>query len=151
MVARLTAGYLVITPADTEPLVPVMFPPGPAGLHLRPPDGRVALALAGGGVEPVHALVSAPVGTATAALRVFLQHDLLPSLLLVPALQVGLDHHLHLLLSNLSRLNIRTLLVVVWCDGVSPIILSVQYVSSRADFLNFRDANYVAALALLTV
>ena len=35
-------------------------------------------------------------------LLVFLQHDLLPSLLLVSSLEVGLDHHLHLLLTNLS-------------------------------------------------
>ena len=32
-----------------------------------------------------------------------LQHHLLPPLLLVAALQVGLDHHLHLLLTNLGR------------------------------------------------
>ena len=32
-----------------------------------------------------------------------LQHHLLPPLLLVAALQVGFDHHLHLLLTNLGR------------------------------------------------
>ena len=69
MVARLAARYLVITPADTEPLVPVMFPPGPAGLHLCPPDCRVTLALTAGRVEPVHALLSAPIGATTTALR----------------------------------------------------------------------------------
>ena len=113
-----------------------MFPPGPASLHLRPPDGRVTLALAAPRVEPVHTLLTAPIDTPTTALskyhnkegrqggkvedylRVFLQHHLLPSLLLVAALQVGLDHHLHLLLTNLSTLNRVRLLVVVWCGVV---------------------------------
>ena len=100
--ARLTARYLVITPADTEPLVPVMFPPGPAGLHLRPPDGRVTLALAGGGVEPVHALVSAPVGTATAALRVLVQDELLHSVHRVLPGEGRPHQHLHLVLPHLG-------------------------------------------------
>lgn len=61
--------HLVITPADTEPLVPVVFPPGPAGLHLRPPDPGVTLALAAGRVEPVHTLLSAPIGAPAPTLR----------------------------------------------------------------------------------
>ena len=59
---------LVITPAGTEPLVPVMFNPGPASLHLCPPDCRVTLTLTAGGVEPVHTLFSAPIGATTTAL-----------------------------------------------------------------------------------
>ena len=95
--------HLVVVPADTEPLVPVVTLPGLAALLLRPPDQAGALALAGLGVEPVHALVGTGVGTATAALRVLLQHHLLPPLLLVPALEVRLDHHLHLLLAHLEN------------------------------------------------
>ena len=63
-------NYLVITPADTEPVVPVMFPPRPAPLHLCPPHGGVALTLTAGGVEPVHTLLSTPIGTPTPTLEI---------------------------------------------------------------------------------
>ena len=75
---------------------------------LLSPHHVVALALAGLRVEDVHAEVSAPVLTTTAALLVLLYLHLLPPLLLVPPLQVTLDHHVHPLLDNLQQSFLRT-------------------------------------------
>ena len=74
-----------------------------AKLLLLAPQQVGALALAGLGVEAVHAEVGAPVLAAAAALLVLLNLHLLPPLLLVPPLQVRLDHHVHPLLNNLQR------------------------------------------------
>ena len=44
--------YLGVTPADTEPVVPVVAPPGPAVLPLHPPHQGAALTLTPLGIEP---------------------------------------------------------------------------------------------------
>lgn len=74
-------------------------------LTLRAPDELGALALTGGGVK--HWLGDAGLRrawlAAAAAGLVLLQLHLLPRLSLVPALALGLDHHIHNLLSNLEN------------------------------------------------
>ena len=76
---------------------------------LLSPHHVVALALTRLRVEDVHTQVPAPILTPTATLLVLFYLHLLPPLLLVPPLQVRLDHHVHPLLNNLQQTGFETI------------------------------------------